>query len=226
MTTTVSLDHQAHQPELEIYVLLRQINAMLEMFNRYDLRGEDLTVPQFAILNHATTEGVALSEISARMLCDNSNLTGIVDRLIAKGLVERRPDRQDRRVSLICLTPQGAEKLQTIRPQHQGNVVQRMHMLAQSEVENLRNLLDRLHQGLANGLEDERQQQTITSRQALAIRQNANARQNGSARPNGSAHPNGSTHQDGSAHPFTPAARSRRNSRSVDAGQGVAAPHS
>jgi DNA-binding MarR family transcriptional regulator len=129
---------------------------MLEIFNRYDLRGEGLTVPQFAILNHATPDGVPLSEISARMLCDNSNLTGIVDRLISKGLVERRPDPQDRRVSLICLTQAGADKLRSIRPRHHASVTRRMHTLSQHEVQQLRDLLQTLYSGLETVLEDTR----------------------------------------------------------------------
>jgi DNA-binding MarR family transcriptional regulator len=143
-------------PEIEAYVLLKQVNSMLEIFNRYDLRGEELTVPQFAILNHATPDGVPLSEISARMLCDNSNLTGIVDRLISKGLVERRPDPQDRRVSLICLTQAGAEKLRSIRPRHHASVSRRMHTLSQHEVQQLRDLLQTLYSGLEMVLEDTR----------------------------------------------------------------------
>jgi DNA-binding MarR family transcriptional regulator len=143
-------------PEIEAYVLLKQVNSMLEIFNRYDLRGEGLTVPQFAILNHATSEGVPLSEISTRMLCDNSNLTGIVDRLISKGLVERRPDPQDRRVSLICLTQEGADKLRSIRPRHHASVMRRMHTLSQHEVQQLRDLLQNLYSGLETVLEDTR----------------------------------------------------------------------
>lgn len=148
MTTTVHLDPKTPDPELEAYTLLRQINSIMDTFNRYDLRREGLTVPQFTILNHATPEGVPLSEISARMLCDNSNLTGIVDRLISKGLVERRPDPQDRRVSLICLTPSGAEKLRNIRPRHHASVSRRMRLLSEREVQQLRDLLRALYQGL------------------------------------------------------------------------------
>jgi MarR family 2-MHQ and catechol resistance regulon transcriptional repressor len=135
-------------PELEAYALLRQINSMMEMYNRYDLRSEDLTIPQFMILNYATAEGVPLSEISMRMLCDNSNLTGIVDRLISKGFVERRPDPQDRRVSLICLTGAGADKLRRIKPRHHAHVRRRMRSLSQDQVSELRNLLQQLFQGL------------------------------------------------------------------------------
>lgn len=156
MSTTVYIDPQKPEPALETYTLLRQVNSLLDMFSRYDLRGEGLTVPQFAILNHATHEGIPLSEISARMMCDNSNLTGIVDRLISKGLVERRPDPQDRRVSLICLTQAGADKLRSIRPRHHASVSQRMYNLSQTEVQQLRDLLQALHQRLGDVLVSER----------------------------------------------------------------------
>lgn len=148
MTTTVLIDTTAANLELETYALLRQVNSIMDTYNRYDLRGEGLTVPQFTILSHATPDGVPLSEISVRMLCDNSNLTGIVDRLISKGFVERRPDPQDRRVSLICLTPAGAEKLRNIRPRHHASVSQRMRSLSENEVHQLRCLLQTLYNGL------------------------------------------------------------------------------
>lgn len=135
-------------PELEAYALLRQVNSMMDTYNRYDLRSEELTIPQFMILNYATPDGVPLSEISVRMLCDNSNLTGIVDRLISKGYVERRPDPQDRRVSLICITATGAEKLRRIKPRHHARVSRRMRSLSHEQVYELRNLLRQLFEGL------------------------------------------------------------------------------
>lgn len=147
--------HTAESPELEFetYTLLRQVNSMMDTYNRYDLRSEELTVPQFMIMNYATPDGVPLSTISTRMLCDNSNLTGIVDRLISKGYVERRPDPQDRRVSLICLTPTGAEKLRSIRPRHHERVSNRMRSLSSDEVIQLRQLLKALFEGLQDGSE-------------------------------------------------------------------------
>lgn len=142
-------------PELEAYALLRQVNTIMDTYNRFDLRSEDLTVPQFMILNYATVDGVPLSEISTRMLCDNSNLTGIVDRLMAKGYVRRRPDPQDRRVSLICLTPAGAEKLRRIKPRHHARVSRRMRSLSDDQVQELRDILLRLYTGLQDNRYDE-----------------------------------------------------------------------
>jgi DNA-binding MarR family transcriptional regulator len=56
--------------------------------------------------------------LAQQLFCDPSNVTGIVDRLVARGLVERRESDTDRRVKIIRLTPAG----QRIRAQ----VVERM----------------------------------------------------------------------------------------------------
>jgi DNA-binding MarR family transcriptional regulator len=50
-----------------------------------------------------------MSAAAERMHCDASNLTGMVDRLEARGLIERRPAPQDRRVKNLALTPAGAD---------------------------------------------------------------------------------------------------------------------
>ena len=51
--------------------------------------------------------GLPMHEIATRLACDNSNVTGIVDRLEARGLVTRRPGEQDRRVKYVVPTPLG-----------------------------------------------------------------------------------------------------------------------
>jgi MarR family transcriptional regulator, organic hydroperoxide resistance regulator len=48
-----------------------------------------------------------MGALAEAMRCDNSNITGIVDRLEAAGLAERRPSERDRRVKAIVLTPRG-----------------------------------------------------------------------------------------------------------------------
>ena len=47
------------------------------------------------------------ASIGAALQCDNSNVTGIVDSLEEKGLAQRRPSEEDRRVKLIELTAEG-----------------------------------------------------------------------------------------------------------------------
>lgn len=49
-----------------------------------------------------------MSAIAGAMACDNSNVTGLVDRLEAQGLVTRTVGR-DRRVKTISLTAKGED---------------------------------------------------------------------------------------------------------------------
>ena len=48
-----------------------------------------------------------MSALAGLLMCDNSNVTGIVDRLEGLGLVERRPAERDRRVKAVGLTERG-----------------------------------------------------------------------------------------------------------------------
>jgi MarR family transcriptional regulator, organic hydroperoxide resistance regulator len=50
-----------------------------------------------------------MSMLAGYLACDASNVTGLVDRLESRGLVERRNAEHDRRVKLLCLTEAGAE---------------------------------------------------------------------------------------------------------------------
>jgi DNA-binding MarR family transcriptional regulator len=52
-------------------------------------------------------EPMPMSALADAMHADNSSITGIVDRLEAAGLAERRPDERDRRVKAVVLTPKG-----------------------------------------------------------------------------------------------------------------------
>jgi MarR family transcriptional regulator, organic hydroperoxide resistance regulator len=58
-------------------------------------------------------EGVPMSSLAGMLFCDASNVTGIVDRLEARGLIERRPSPKDRRVKLLVLTDEGARLRET-----------------------------------------------------------------------------------------------------------------
>jgi MarR family transcriptional regulator, organic hydroperoxide resistance regulator len=50
---------------------------------------------------------VPMGELAEALACHASNVTGLVDRLEARGLVLRRPSPADRRVKVLALTPSG-----------------------------------------------------------------------------------------------------------------------
>jgi len=68
-----------------------------------------LTFPQAHLLRLIDPERpMAMSALAELLVCDASNVTGVADRLEARGLVERRSG-VDRRVKTLALTPAGVE---------------------------------------------------------------------------------------------------------------------
>jgi DNA-binding MarR family transcriptional regulator len=57
---------------------------------------------------------VPMGKAACGLGCDASNITGIVDRLEARGLVERRPADRDRRVKVLVITRDGARVREAI----------------------------------------------------------------------------------------------------------------
>lgn len=77
-----------------------------------------LTMQQAMVLYRLYTGGPILMGILARKLhCDASNITGMVDRLVAQGHIERHELPEDRRAKQLVLTTQGRELVEDILPQ-------------------------------------------------------------------------------------------------------------
>jgi DNA-binding MarR family transcriptional regulator len=74
-----------------------------EMTEEFDLSGSQLHAL------YLLGEPRSMGELAQRLVCDASNVTGLVDRLESRGLIERRPGPGDRRVRMLVLTPAGEE---------------------------------------------------------------------------------------------------------------------
>lgn len=66
----------------------------------------DLTTIQAKVLV-ALKEPMPMHRIAERLRSERSNVTGIIDRLQARGLVERHPHERDRRIKNIVATEEG-----------------------------------------------------------------------------------------------------------------------
>ncbi len=74
-----------------------------------------LTAPQSLVLRLLIKKGALSSaDLSRQMYVTPSNITGIIDRLEKKGLVERNRKQGDRRIALITLTQSGQTLGKTI----------------------------------------------------------------------------------------------------------------
>ncbi|MFY9291527.1 MAG: MarR family transcriptional regulator [Methylorubrum rhodinum] len=74
-----------------------------------ELRGTGLSIPQFDVLSTLSErEGLTQQELAGRLYVTKGNVSGLIDRLVEAGLVERRPIPGDRRSHALHLTPTGA----------------------------------------------------------------------------------------------------------------------
>lgn len=83
-----------------------------------------------------------MSAVAERVYCDASNVTGMVDRLEGRKLLERRDDPRDRRVKLIALTDEGLSLRERVLARLY-EPPEAMARLSQAEQRTLRDLLRR-----------------------------------------------------------------------------------
>lgn len=74
-----------------------------------------LTGAQARLLSLLSLEPLPMRKLARKLKCEPSNVTGIVDRLETRGLVERRPDPADRRVKLAAATEEGRRVARSLR---------------------------------------------------------------------------------------------------------------
>ena len=99
-----------HREELRLWLRLFTCKEVIESEVRRRLREEfAITLPRFDLLAQLdrAPKGMTLGELSQRMMVTNGNVTGLVDRLVEQGLINRRPSPKDRRAQIVSLTAQG-----------------------------------------------------------------------------------------------------------------------
>jgi MarR family transcriptional regulator, organic hydroperoxide resistance regulator len=105
----------------------------------------DLSPPQVRALGVLDPgRPVPMSDLACALHCDNSNVTGIVDRLESRGLVERRSATHDRRVKMLVVTDHGAE----VREQLVERMGEAPEPLAKLSAEDQRMLRDIMRRAL------------------------------------------------------------------------------
>jgi len=103
----------------------------------------DLSFPQAMALRELDRP-MAMGELAQRLCCDASNVTGIVDRLESRGLVERRTAPGDRRVKHLVLTEAGRH----LRREHRDGLTVGLPLLDDLSAEERRTLADLLRRSV------------------------------------------------------------------------------
>ena len=106
--------------------------------------GFDLTPVQYAALaTIKANPGLDQVTLAGLIAFDRTTITGVVDRLVQKGLVERRASRRDRRARELEITDEGRRTLRRITPAVESAQQIMLRGLSDKEAEELMRLLQK-----------------------------------------------------------------------------------
>ena len=108
---------------LRLWLSLLRVTRGVEAALRERMRREyGSTLPRFDVLAALDRyrDGLLMSELSHKLMVSNGNVTGVVERLVADGLVERLAVAGDKRATRARLTPAGIAAFAEMAARHEG----------------------------------------------------------------------------------------------------------
>ncbi|HEY7033959.1 MAG TPA: MarR family transcriptional regulator [Thermomicrobiales bacterium] len=148
------LDRGTRRPEILAWMRLARIYHKIDRATADRLRRHELSVAQLDVLAQiGAREGITQKELASALLVTKGNVCQLLDRMEARGLVERRTARNERGNHLY-LTEDGRRLRCTAVPSHQQLVVERFAGLTPAEHRQLLALLRKLDQSLDHPEED------------------------------------------------------------------------
>ena len=142
--TKVSERPGDHKTELRLWLRLLTCTTLIETEVRRRLRDQfDITLPRFDLLAQLdrAPNGMTLGELSQRMMVSNGNVTGLVERLVVSGHLDRRTSITDRRVQMIRLTKVGRSEFRKMATEHETWIADMFAELTPKDVRELMRLL-------------------------------------------------------------------------------------
>ncbi|MEW2614153.1 MarR family transcriptional regulator [Streptomyces sp. NPDC047880] len=117
-STTPTPQEMTNRPDpltLEVVELIGEVVARFHEDYESAAAEHSLTGAQARLLGLLCLEPLPMRRLAQQLRCEPSNVTGIVDRLEARGLVERQPAPADRRVKVAAATAEGREVARSLR---------------------------------------------------------------------------------------------------------------
>lgn len=140
-------DHMALRLWLRLLACTNLVEGPLRKRLREQFQG---SLPRFDLMAQLDRQagGMKMRELSRRLMVTGGNVTGLTDRLVAEGLVERRDDPSDRRAWAVQLTPEGRRQFRAMARAHEAWVMDLLSGLTAAQQAQLFDLLGRLKQSL------------------------------------------------------------------------------
>lgn len=144
--------------ELRLWLRMLSTTKLISQEVRRRLRAEfGATLPQFDLMAQLYREhdGLRLGELSRRTMVTNGNVTGLVERLEADGLVVRQTLDDDRRVTVARLTSKGDDLFAAMATAHESWLQDMMADLDPAEVASLWSQIGAVKASVSNHLSSE-----------------------------------------------------------------------
>lgn len=106
----------------------------------------------YTLLAIPDRERISMNDLSLKMKLASSTMTRMVDQLVQRGLVDRQPDAEDRRVVRVQLTERGAQASAQLHGTLQGFFAQVLQSVPDGERETILRSLETLNQAIMNTL--------------------------------------------------------------------------
>src|SRR5689334_18211269 len=91
-----------------VWLRFLRLDQRLRLMMGRALRKVGLSIPQFDVLSALQQgAGITQGELAQKLLVTKGNVSGLIDRLVEAGLVERRRGAKDRRSHALFLTREG-----------------------------------------------------------------------------------------------------------------------
>ena len=104
----------------------------------------DLSLTQLRVLAILRDREPKMAELAAYLGLDRSSVSGLIDRAVGRGLMRRKPSRDDGRVVRVGLTDHGRHLASRLTDEIGGRIMPMLRNLDPSDQERLRVLLNRL----------------------------------------------------------------------------------
>ncbi|UWQ27248.1 MarR family transcriptional regulator [Leisingera sp. M527] len=139
---------------LRLWLKVLKATKAVESEVRENLRRDfATTLPRFdvmaALMQHE--KGLKMSELSGVLKVSNGNVTGIVERLVEDGHVQREKVEGDRRANLVRLTAAGQTEFSRQAEAHEGWINAAFDGLATDEAQAIAESLDAVARRLDEG---------------------------------------------------------------------------
>jgi len=131
-------DSKTASIENDVYQMFTKIFMQLDDSDSRFFAAFGLSVRQYWALQYLDEgQGCSMVDLSRRLLTDKSNVTGIIDRLEHLKLARRTGAAQDRRVTLIVLTPEGRQLRDSIQELHDRRIRELVGVLDEDKLQDL-----------------------------------------------------------------------------------------